>query len=178
MASHSLEEDPVGGTANGLEGAYLTHRLQKESKWVSTVQDILWFVAYPRANLEYNFNRFDTTIVQQPRDEICKVEYTMVTCVFAAGTHSCSEILQYVLCKRAYVSLHLNQPEMAYSIMEPLINQAWTVRSLSLLIYCYAAEALCLMDRLSEAVDLLGLFLVKVEENEKESPFVIDQVGK
>lgn len=77
-----------------------------------------------------------------------------------------SHIMQSALCKMAYINLQLEQPERAYAAIEPLLQQPVLDKAVALLVNCYASEALCLMNRPSEAADQLGMFMARLEDYE------------
>lgn len=87
-----------------------------------------------------------------------------------------SHILQSAMCKMAYINLQLEQPERAYAAIEPLLQQPVLDKAVALLVNCYASEALCLMNRPSEAADQLGMFMARLEDYETEPDTITSQV--
>ncbi|GMH32305.1 hypothetical protein BSKO_00139 [Bryopsis sp. KO-2023] len=81
-----------------------------------------------------------------------------------------AHIRQLALCKLAYVHLLLEQPERALAALEPIMQAHWMDRQIALMVNCYSSEALCLMDKPSEAANQLGMFMAGLEDDENETP--------
>eukprot|EP00803_Ostreobium_quekettii_P003078 evm.model.scf_1788.1 EVM.evm.TU.scf_1788.1 scf_1788:3151-14212(-) len=76
-----------------------------------------------------------------------------------------SIVRQSVLVNLAFVQLLQDQPELALGAAESLMLIPNLMRHVSLLAHCYAAEALCMLDRPTEAADQLGMYMAQLADD-------------